>query len=42
MGQWLVGEFTPFGVHSHLQNWMPIAAAIVVIAVLNAWLKTRR
>jgi hypothetical protein len=31
VSQWLVSEFTLFGVH--FQNWMPIALVIVVFCV---------
>jgi len=36
MGDWAVREFMPFGIHSHTQNWMLVAAAIAVVAILYA------
>jgi hypothetical protein len=40
MGDWLVGQFTVFGIHS--QNWMPLAAVILLAALVNAWIVERR
>jgi hypothetical protein len=40
--QWLVQEFTPFGIHSHLQNWMLVFAGIVLVTFLMVWLQQRR
>ena len=37
VGDWLLKEFMPFGIHSDLQNWMLVAAAIVLVAILWAW-----
>jgi hypothetical protein len=37
MGDWPVREFTPFGIHSHLQNWMLILALIVVAGIVMIW-----
>jgi hypothetical protein len=40
--QWLVQEFPPFGIHAHLQNWMLIMSAIMVVAALMMWNDHRR
>lgn len=37
VAQWLAGEFVFLGVH--FQNWMPVALAIVVLAILYQWLR---
>jgi hypothetical protein len=37
MDQWLVQEFTPFGIHLHLQNWMLVYAAIVLVGIAITW-----
>jgi len=34
---WLVSEFTPFGIHSHLANWMAILVGIVLVGIVMAW-----
>ena len=39
-GQWLVGEFTVFGIH--FQNWMPLAVGIVFLFILYQWLRASR
>jgi hypothetical protein len=39
MGDWLVGHFAIFGVRA--QNWMPLAPAIIAIAIIFAWLSDR-
>jgi len=39
--QWLVQEFTPFGIHLHLQNWMLIYAVILLGAALMIWWERR-
>ena len=39
MREWLIAEFPVFGLP--VQNWMAVAAAIVLVSVLFAWL-TRR
>jgi hypothetical protein len=39
MGYWLVGHVTIFG--SQLQNWMLIALALTVVALVFAWLSNR-
>jgi disulfide bond formation protein DsbB len=39
IGQWLVGQFSIFGIH--LQNWMALAFAIVVLWLLYLWLRGR-
>jgi hypothetical protein len=36
MDQWLVQEFTSFGIHSYLQNWMLVMAVIVIVGILMA------
>ncbi len=41
MLDWLASEFTFFGIHSHFQNWMLVAAAIVLVAIFYAWLNER-
>ena len=38
--QWFVKEFTFLGIH--FQNWMLVATAIVLVAILAAWLQQRR
>jgi hypothetical protein len=35
VAQWLLGEFTFLGFH--FQNWMPVALAIVALAIFQAW-----
>jgi hypothetical protein len=35
VGDWLVARFTLFGVT--IQNWMTVALAVILIAVLIAW-----
>jgi hypothetical protein len=40
VAQWLVHEFTFMGIH--FQNWMPVAAAIVVAGVLLQWRRGAR
>jgi len=40
MVEWLGTHFSIFGIH--FQNWMPVAAAIVVLYVLYPWIKGRR
>jgi hypothetical protein len=37
MEDWLAQGFTVFGVH--FQNWMPVAAAIVLAAVIYMWMR---
>jgi hypothetical protein len=37
--QWFVEEFTFLGIH--FQNWMPVAVATVLVAILAAWLQQR-
>jgi hypothetical protein len=39
VGDWLVEEFTIWG--ASLQNWMAVALAIILIAIVLAW-ATRR
>jgi len=34
---WLIGEFAILGIN--FQNWMPIAFAIVLLAILYAWIQ---
>ena len=38
--QWLIREFTFLGIH--FQNWMAVAAGIVVLFILYYWLGERR
>jgi hypothetical protein len=35
MGDWLVGQFTVFGITG--QNWMLIALAIIVVSIAISW-----
>lgn len=35
MADWLIGEFSIFGIQ--MQNWMPIALAITIVAIVYAW-----
>jgi hypothetical protein len=35
MGDWLIGEFSVFGIL--LQNWMVTAFVITIIALIYAW-----
>jgi LPXTG-motif cell wall-anchored protein len=37
--QWFVEEFSFLGIH--FQNWMLVAAGIVLVAILAAWLQRR-
>jgi hypothetical protein len=39
IGQWLVAEFSIFGVR--FQNWMPVAFGIILVAILLASRKKR-
>jgi hypothetical protein len=39
MGEWLVRDFTILGIPG--QNWMPIALAIILIAIVVEW-RSRR
>jgi len=32
-----VREFAPFGIHLHLQNWMPIVVIVAAVALVIAW-----
>jgi hypothetical protein len=36
MGVWLVSHFTIFGFQA--QNWMPLALALIAVAIIFAWL----
>jgi hypothetical protein len=36
MDEWLVQQFTLFGVH--FQNWMLLVLVILVLAILSAWM----
>jgi hypothetical protein len=36
IGYWLIGDFPVLGLH--LQNWMVVAAAIVVLWIFRLWL----
>jgi hypothetical protein len=36
IGQWLLGQFTLFGVP--FQNWMAVALVIVVVWIVGLWL----
>jgi hypothetical protein len=40
LGAWLVDDFSVLGVH--LQNWMPVAVAIVVLWGAYEWISRRR
>jgi len=40
LGAWLVRDFSVLGVH--LQNWMPVAVAIVVLWFAYEWISRRR
>jgi hypothetical protein len=40
LGAWLVGDLSVLGVH--LQNWMPIAVAIVVLWIVYEWITRGR
>jgi hypothetical protein len=40
LGPWLVDEFSVLGLH--LQHWMPVAVAIVVLWVVYEWVSRRR
>jgi hypothetical protein len=35
MGDWLVSGFSAFGVP--LQNWMPVALAMISVAIVLPW-----
>jgi hypothetical protein len=35
MGNWLVRHYTVFGIPA--QNWMPVALAIMLVAILVSW-----
>jgi len=40
LGDWLIGEFSLFGIH--FQNWMPLVVALVVIGVIcSMWINKR-
>jgi hypothetical protein len=39
MGNWLVRDFEIFGIM--VQNWMPVALAIVGVAVIISWRSNR-
>jgi hypothetical protein len=39
VGQWLVGQFSLFGVP--FQNWMAVAALIVLLWIVSLWLGRR-
>jgi hypothetical protein len=39
MGDWLVRDFVIFGVT--VQNWMPVALAMAVVAVIISWRSSR-
>jgi hypothetical protein len=39
MAQWLAAEWSSLGIH--FQNWMPVAAAIVVLAILYQFTRKR-
>jgi hypothetical protein len=39
VGQWLIEEFSIWGVH--FQNWMLVALGIALIGILWAWRKQR-
>jgi hypothetical protein len=34
---WLVWEFAPFGINTHIQNWTLVAVAIIGAAAIYAW-----
>jgi hypothetical protein len=40
MDQWLVEQFTLFGLH--FQNWMLLVLVILVLAILSAWMVESR
>ncbi len=40
LGAWLVDDFSVLGVQ--LQNWMPVAVAIVVLLAAYEWISRRR
>jgi hypothetical protein len=39
MGEWLVRDFVIFGVT--IQNWMPVALAMAVVAIIISWRSNR-
>jgi hypothetical protein len=40
MAGWLTGEFVVFGIH--IQNWMPIAVALIAVWIITDWMFKRR
>jgi hypothetical protein len=40
MGDWLVRHFSIFGVQA--QNWMPLALALIAVAIIFAWVSNSR
>jgi hypothetical protein len=40
MDEWLVEQFTLFGVH--FQNWMLLVLIILLFAILSAWMVETR
>jgi hypothetical protein len=39
MGNWLVSDFEIFGII--VQNWMPVALAMIAVAVIISWRSNR-
>ena len=40
IAEWLVSDFVVFGIQ--FQHWMALVAAIILLAIVWAWLRDRR